>query len=181
MLVIQLHGIVLAECVMQESIVSNVLFKIDERSSIRRDVIPAAKGRKCLVDLKVRIGRTWYTAIGEYEWDGAEPDSVGCARAVAIAEQRVEDRLIRDQQVTKTQTLICKDRPELKQLSESNIGSTGDVAQFRPHPNYLNKFHYNGTICKWFIDSQFNRGDMKLYQGVICQLGDNSWVVVDKF
>lgn len=168
-------------CVMQDRTVSRNTVQIEERSPIRRDVVPYFNNqKKCVVDFRVRIGANWHTAFGEYVWSGDRPSSEACAQAVTAAENSVRDR-VGQSQTQSEKILVCKDEPQLRTLRAAQIGTVGDVGQFRPHPELTGRFYHNGTQCKWFIDSAFTGQDVHTFQGIICQVQHNQWVVVDKF
>jgi hypothetical protein len=168
------------QCVMQQRTVSSSAVQILERSPIRRDIIKSPNGtRKCLVDFRVRVGNSWHTAIGEHQWPGDVDSAQACARAVAAAETAVQQRL--GQHVQSEQILVCKDRPELMELQQAHPGTVVDIAQLQPHPNYPRRFWHNGSQCRWFMESSFVQGDMRLFSGIACHTSRNRWVVVDKF
>lgn len=169
-----------AECVMQEKTVSQSTAVIDERTPIRQDVVPFGTGKKCIVDFRVKIANKWHTAFGEYQWDGNIGSQHACAIAVSRAEDQVRDRVGRSQ-TSSERILVCKDSPQLQEFANSTVGSTGDIGQFRIHPNYPNKFWYQGTQCRWFLDTVFTGQDIRNMQGIVCQLDARKWVVVDKF
>jgi hypothetical protein len=168
------------QCVMQERVVTQTDTKILERSKIRRDVVPSQHGRKCIVDFRVRVGREWHTAFGEHTWPGDRPSEEACAVAVKRAEDDVQQRLGRTVAINE-RILVCKDRPELETLRRTQVGTIGDAGQFRIHPNYPEKFYHNGAQCRWFVEPAFTGRDIRTFQGVICNVQDQKWVVVDKF
>lgn len=168
-------------CVLQDRTVTKTTVTIQERSQIRRDVVPdPAGGRKCLVDFRVRINNQWYTAIGEHTWPGDLPSSQACAVAVKNAEDQVKDRVGKITSVNE-RVLVCKDRPELSTLRNSDIGTVGDSGQFRIHPDYPGRFWHNGAQCRWFVEPNFTGQDIRTFQGVVCEVGKGQWVVIDKF
>lgn len=169
------------QCVMQEKTVSRSQVTIVERGNIRRDVVPNINGgKKCIVDLRVRIGLEWYTAFGEQNWDGSTSIEQACAMALTKAEESAKAR-VASTQVISEKTLVCKDRPELNTLRNTNIGNFGDAGQFRMHPNYPNRFIHNGAQCRWFLEPEFIGKDIRSFQGIVCELQNGKWVVVDKF
>lgn len=168
-------------CVLQDRTVSRSAVKIEERSAIRRDVVPYFDNQKrCVVDFRVRIGPDWHTAFGEYTWAGDRPAAEACAIAVQRAEDSVRQRVGQSQTLSE-KILVCKDEPKLNTLRSAQIGTVGDLGQFRPHPELTGRFYHNGTQCKWFIDSAFTGRDVRTFQGIICQIQPDQWVVVDKF
>lgn len=168
-------------CVLQDRVVTRSEVVIAERSTIRRDVVPYFDNRKkCIVDFRVRVNRDWHTAYGDYIWDGHRPDSEACAIAVKRAEDAVIQRLGQAQTASE-RIVVCKDQPALTPLRNVTVGTVGDVGQFRPHPSRPDRFWHNGAQCKWFIESTFANNGLRQFQGIICEIQDQKWVVVDKF
>ena len=66
-------------------------------------------------------------------------------------------------------------------IRNTNPGSEGRQHQFRPHPDFSRRFWHNGAQCRWFLDPGLRNGDIYRYQGIICQLEGDNWVVLDKF
>jgi len=60
------------------------------------------------------------------------------------------------------------------------IGFSGKLKLFKPHPDFPGSFIHNGTTCKWFLDNELKDNSLIGYQGIICKVKDN-WTVVDKF
>jgi hypothetical protein len=96
------------------------------------------------------------------------------------AEQTLRNQL-RPATVASQQVLVCNDATDSLTLRNTSVGSQGRLHQFRPHPEFPNRFWHNGTQCRWFLESAFKDRDIYTYQGVICQVADDGWVVVDKF
>lgn len=168
-------------CVLQDRVVSRSEVVIAERSPIRRDVVPHFDSRrKCIVDFRVRVGRDWHTAYGDHVWDGHRPESEACAIAVTRAEDSVRERVGRSQTASE-RILVCKDQPALTPLRNTAVGTVGDLGQFRPHPDRLDRFWHNGAQCKWFVEPTFTGNQMRQFQGIICEIQDSKWVVIDKF
>jgi len=174
-------GLATAECVLNDRTVSRTTATILERSTIRPEVVPTIGGnKKCMVTFRVRIGADWHSAFGEYVWPGDRPREEACARAVKLAEDDVRERVGRTQTVSE-KTMICTDQPELDVLRQTNPGTMAPSHQFRPHPDYPKRFWHNGAQCRWFLEPAWTGRDIQTFQGVICQVQDDIWVVVDKF
>ena len=77
--------------------------------------------------------------------------------------------------------LVCNDDERYKKKDVSEVGFLGRLEQFRPHPLFKNKFYHQGSICKWFIDKELINSDIVNFEGIICNLNDNNWAVIDKF
>lgn len=172
---------VMAECVLHDRLVTQSTVQIEERSGINRVVVAApGGGQRCMVSFKARVGPTWYWANGQYDWAGDRPNEEACAVAVSRAEDSVRVQ-VAPSMVASQKTLICSDNPQLETLRQTNPGTVGALHQFRPHPANTREFWHNGAKCRWFVDSTFQNRDVHTYQGIICQVQPNSWVVVDKF
>jgi hypothetical protein len=168
-------------CVLQQNTVTRTTATIQERSQISATVVPTVDGRqKCMVDMRVRIGSDWHTTFGEHTWNGDTPRDTACAVAVKRAEDAAIQRVTATAVVTEN-ILVCNDRDNLSALRNTNPGTVAQLAQFRPHPTHTREFWHNGARCRWFVDSVWQGQDIGTMQGIICQLQDSNWVVVDKF
>jgi len=169
------------QCVLQDKTVTRGSVQILERSGLRNEVVPLPTGyKRCQVTFRARIGVDWHTAFGEYDWPGDRPREEACAVAAKRAEDSVRERVGRTQVISE-KVMICRDQPDLKTLRSTNPGTVAELSQFRPHPEYPNRFWHNGAQCRMFLDSAWTGRDIRTYQGVICQIQDSKWVVVDKF
>jgi hypothetical protein len=168
-------------CVLQQSTVNRTAVTIQERSQISATVVPELNGqKKCMVDMRVKIGSEWHTAFGEHVWSGHTPKETACAVAVKRAEDSVLQRVAAGATVSEN-VLICNDRENLNTLAQTNPGTVADLAQFRPHPTHTKEFWYNGARCRWTVDTVWQHNTVNTMQGIICQLRGSKWVVVDKF
>lgn len=180
-LIALLPAVALAQnCVIQDRTVTRSQARIEERAQITRTVVPDPAGRRCMVTFRGRVGATWYTGFGEYTWNGERPSEDACSIAYSRAEGHVVQQAGAGAAVS-DRTLVCKDQDDLTPLRQVNPGTMAKLAQYRPHPDYPREFYHNGARCRWFLDSAFVQSDIKLFQGVICHLRDDRWVVVDKF
>jgi len=169
-----------ADCVLQDKTVSQSSAVISERTQLTATVVPDPVGKRCLVTFRARVGAAWYTASGEYAWPGDTPRDSACAVAVKRAEDSVREQ-VASSRVISEKILTCRDDPTLDTIRQTNPGTVGELGQFRPHPDYPREFYHNGTRCRWFLDSGFTGRDIRTWQGIICEIHDSKWVVVDKF
>lgn len=168
-------------CVLQQNTVNRTTVTIQERSQISATVVPTVSGgKKCMVDMRVRIGADWHTTFGEHEWQGNTPRETACAVAVNRAEAAAIQRVAATAVVSEN-VLICNDRENMNTLRDINPGTVAELAQFRPHPSHTGEFWHNGARCRWFVDTVWQQRTVNTMQGIICQLQDSKWVVVDKF
>lgn len=169
-----------AECVLQDRTVTQHQVRIEERDQIRRDVIPYFNHqKKCIVSFRARVGKEWHSAHGEHAWSGDQPATLACAQAMSQAEHAVIDRIGQAKTVSE-RALICRDDTK-PVLTQTQSGTLGRLSQFRPHPEYTGGFYHNGTQCRWFVETNFVSQNVRTFQGIICQVQADQWVVVDKF
>jgi len=169
------------ECVLHDRTVTASEVKIQERSGLVRNIVPAPEGgRRCMVNFKARIGDQWYWANGYYDWPGDRPSDEACAVAVSRAEDMVKTQ-VAPSHVRSEKVMICSDRNDLTTMRQATPGTVAALHQFRPHPNFPKAFWHNGAQCRWFLEPSFTGKDIKQYQGIICQIQKDQWVVVDKF
>jgi len=83
--------------------------------------------------------------------------------------------------VTSERILVCTDNPDRETLRQINPGTVGKLSQFRPHPDRPNRFWHNGAQCRYILDSNWTGRDIHTWEGIVCQLSGDDWVVVDKF
>ena len=169
------------QCVLQDKTVTQGSVQILERSGLRNEVVPLPTGyKRCQVTFRARIGVDWHTAFGEYDWPGDRPREEACAVAAKRAEDSVRERVGRTQVISE-KVMICRDQSDLNTLRSTNPGTVAELSQFRPHPDRNREFWHNGARCRWFLDTEFQAQDIAVVQGIICQMQDAKWIVVDKF
>lgn len=170
-----------AECVLQDRTVSVAKARIEERSGIQQNVVRLPNGEsRCIVNFRARIGSQWHMATGQFDWPGDRPAGEACA----VAASRADDFALNSaapKNVTSEKVMVCNDQPDNRILREAQIGTQAELHQFRTHPNYPDRFWHNGAQCRWFLDSGWNGRDVRTMQGIICELSNKKWVVVDKF
>ena len=169
------------ECRVHNQSVTNSRVTINERTYPRRDVITDPDGKKyCQVMFRARVGNSWYNAHGSAEWMASSTIEQVCGQAAINAEQDLITS-IGNTRISQNTVLICDDDDRFRQLQYFEVGTIGDLEQFRLHPNYPGEFAYNGTRCRWILDTVYQNGDVKTLQGIICNLNSNKWAIVDKF
>lgn len=170
-----------ADCVLQDRMVRRNDASVAERQQISAEVVPAPGGaRKCVVSFRARVNNAWYSAYGEYEWPGDRPREEACAIAMDRADQQARDSAV-PSHVVSEKILVCSDRPDMDTLRQTNPGTVAKLSQFRPHPDRPARFWHNGAQCRYFLDSQYTGQNIRTWEGIICQLQGDEWVVVDKF
>jgi|694.fasta_scaffold149044_5 hypothetical protein len=170
-----------AECVLQSNTMSQANIQIQERSGFSQNIIRMPNGtQRCQVAFRAKIKNEWHTALGHYDIEPGADTTKICTMAQQLAETGLVSRLA-TKNVASDAVLTCRDQPDLATLRDTQVGTVGQIHQFRPHPNYPRRFTHNGTQCQMFVDPVLSARDVKIWQGVICNLQDSKWVVVDKF
>jgi len=169
------------QCVLQNTVVNQSRVQIQERSQLTTNIVPETSGTtKCMVTMRVKINNAWHTAFGEQTQHQGMTVGDACTVAVRNAERLVVERVTGSAAVNQS-VMICTDRPNIDTLADPEPGATGDISQFRPHPDYPRDFWYNRTRCRWFLNTAWQQSQLRTFQGVICQTAPRTWVVVDKF
>jgi len=168
-----------AECIMQEKSVNTFNGSVDAIDNIKRDIVPSGNELKCTVRFRAKVNNEWHTAVGEHSYTYGSQQ--GCGVAMQKAEQDLLSRLANNH-IQSQQIMVCHDDDSQMNLHQTDIGTVGNLSQYRLHPNYPESFGYNGTECRWFLDSEFVEKDILTYEGIICKIGNsNQWSVIDKF
>lgn len=174
-------GLAQAECVLQSNTATQGTARVDERSGFTQEIVQLPSGKqRCQVAFRARANGTWHTALGHYDFGEDQSARQACSMAQQQAESGLAERLA-NKNITTDAVVTCRDQSNLQTLRETRVGTVALLHQFRPHPSYPNQFIHNNVPCRWFLDSEFKANDVYTYQGVICRLQDNKWVVVDKF
>ena len=169
------------QCVLQTRTVTQGQIQIEERSQISAQIVPVPGGdQRCMISMRGRVGATWYTGFGEFVFTRTGSPEQACVSARSRAEASIVSQA-GARQVATDSTLVCKEDPSLDSLRKAEIGTVAKLAQYRPHPDYPNDFRHNGTRCRWFLDPAWTGRELRTGQGIICQLQDDNYVVVDKF
>lgn len=172
---------VAADCVLHDRTVTQTSVTIAERRDISTTVVPTPDNqRRCMVTFRARVNNEWHTAHGSYDWPGDRSRTEACAIAMNSADDQLRERIGRNSSVSQ-KVLICSDNPDLRELRQTNPGKVGKLTQFRPHPDRARQFWHNGAQCRYFLDSNYVNQDIRTWEGIICDIGNDQWVVVDKF
>jgi hypothetical protein len=184
LLIVSLLAPVLAlaqQCVLQTRTVTQGQIQIEERSQVSAQIVPVPGGdQRCMISMRGRVGATWYTGFGEFVFPRTGSPEQACVSARSRAEASITSQA-GSRQVATDSTLVCREDPTLDALRRTDVGTVAKLAQYRPHPDYPNDFRHNGTRCRWFLDPAWTGRELRTGQGIICQLQDDNYVVVDKF
>lgn len=170
-----------AECYTRSSTISESKAPIERIADVERSVFTTKSGMKCRVTFRAYISSSWETAEGEAS--GAHDGSIDqlCAKAIDGARARILES-VAGKKLSSTQEMICTDEEMKDERDNVAIGDIVRESQVQPHPAYTEVFVYNGSQCKWFIESVPNVGRVDVMQGIICKAPQRKvWKVVDKW
>lgn len=168
-----------AECVLQETTVNTVQNTVVQHDNIVRDIVPYGSKQKCIVRYRALVNNVWHTTFGEYVFDDTDPASA-CATAIINSDKQLL-LLLEESNIASQQTLVCHDDDTMINLPNTEVGTVGNVSQYRVNPERPENFFYNGTECRWFLSTEFILKNVLTHQGIICKIDNESWIVVDKF
>ena len=168
-------------CVMRYSVNSESV-SISQRGPIESAMVivdPKKNIKKCVVSFRSKVNNTWHIARGESVWDGNSKFEHACDQAVKNAEKDLVET-IAPATIRTQSTMVCSDAPNLQEKAVT-IGATGSYSQFRRHPEKTGVFWYNGTHCKWTVNTKFDASNLRTHEAIICQTSSDVWTVIDVF
>ena len=168
-LAMSMAGSAYSECYSRIAMNNKTQDKMLTITDVQRTVVPVSQTQaKCVVNYRAQIDGTWHTVEGEaVGLKSTNSDSI-CAEAVSSNRVNIE------------QDMVCTDQtiPTIKSVE---IGDRIRESQVVPHPNFLKRFEYRAAQCRWFIEAEAISRDLVQRQGIICQIRDSDWQVVDKW
>jgi hypothetical protein len=172
-----------AECVMRTSTLSKTTGKIEQIADIRPLLSPSFNNeRKCSISARVLYHGKWENAYGDYTGDPAIGDQELCVNAVEIGVRQFlasqESKLIHS-----NEQMVCTDEEPIK-VRPVQKGEVIRVSEVQPDPGHPELFNYNGTKCRWFVETDAGQGKLYQWRGIVCKTGrkdSDDWTVVDKF
>ncbi len=171
-----------AECYIRSASVSKANESIDRIADFKREVLPATGGKNmCRITFRAHISGKWYLATGEeiaQTWGSLD---TACAKAQQAAKSNILDS-VGGSKLSIRQDMICTDEPLPKTKHFVKIGDVIRESEVQPHPNHFDNFRFRGSLCRWFVESTPQIGQIDLSQGIICRLAESDfWKVVDKW
>lgn len=170
---------VAAECRMIDQTLTRSEVRVTQRTAPVRTVTETAP-RQCHVRFRILVDNNWYDAHGSQTWRDDQTVQQACGEAAMRAERDVIDRIGRSR-VTNQSLMVCDDDERFRTLRRAEVGSVARLDQYRPHPEFPRAFQHNGTQCRWFLESGMAGSDVQTLQGIICEVQDGRWAVVDRF
>ena len=168
-----------AECRMIDQTLTRSEVRISQRTAPVRTVTETHP-RQCHVRFRILVEGNWYDAHGSQTWRDDQTVQQACGEAAIRAERETIDRIGRSR-VTNQSLMVCDDDNRFRTLRRAEVGTVAHLDQYRPHPEFPRAFQHNGTQCRWFLESGMAGSDVRTWQGIICEVQDGRWAVVDRF
>ena len=169
-----------AECYVRSAMTNHTAVKITSITDVQPMVVPiSATQNKCIVNFRAQVDGAWITAEGESVGSRSLSDADLCRGAMDQGRTQILSRADGNS-LALEQNMVCTDRPEI-QVRNVRIGDQVRESEVRPHPNFPKRFVYHNATCRWFAEPIVRSNDLRHQQGIICQIHDNEWQVVDKW
>jgi hypothetical protein len=169
-----------AECFVRSAMTAQTSVKVTAVADVQSLVVPiSATQNKCIVNFRAQVDGKWITAEGENVGPKNVSEKMLCQGAMDQGRTQIMSRA-EGNLVNLEQNMVCTDQklPEVRKVA---IGDHVQESEVLPHPTFPKRFGYKSTWCRWFIEPEVKAGDLNNRQGIICQLHDNDWQVVDKW
>jgi hypothetical protein len=174
-------GMAQAECYVRSSTLTESRDAIEKIADAQNTFVRLSSGQmRCTSTFRVLIKGAWHTAEGQAIVSADTTEAQACARAqnsgkVTILQQVSGKRL------TVQEEMICTDQ----QLPKTRTVLVGDLigeSEVVPDPAWPNtKRMRDGNVCRRFVEDNLQGIDMRRSKGIICQVSDTAWKVVDKW
>jgi hypothetical protein len=177
-------GVAHAECYTRSATTSKTLARIERITDLHKSVLPDDEDESkisCRVTFRALIGTQWYTA--ESETKGPADGSIDqvCTQALNSGRTSILKQ-VSGSTVRVNQDMVCTDEPIPTSKPNVDTGNTIRESEVRVHPEHKALFYHRGSVCRWFVESKPEVGQVQMRQGIIChEPGNSDWVVVDKW
>lgn len=175
-------GVVHAECYTRSAASVSAASRIERVTDLTQTILPAeGKQVRCRVTFRALIDNAWHTAEGEALGPAGTASAQVCSQALNSGRSSVLVS-VAGSKVNMNQEMVCTDEDIPVTRTVVNIGDTVRDSTVAPHPIYRSTFAYRGAVCRWFIESLPEAGQIDMKQGIICRPpNQNGWKVVDKW
>lgn len=170
----------IAECYSRTAMLSQLKAPISRIADVQNHIAPMEHNQfRCRVTFRALIGQDWHTAEGQSVGFAGDNQKQICAQALNIGKSFLLQK-IGTGTVNMDSEMICTDQP-IPQVRAVQIGQVIRESEVRPHPERIRPFRYQGTQCRWFMETDASGRDLVQWQGIMCHVGNDQWKVLDKF
>ena len=179
---IAVTGIANAECYTRSSTVAENDSKIEKIADIQNTFVKLKSGQmRCTSNFRVLIKGSWFNAEGQAIVQADVPESQACARAQNNGRVTLLQSVSR-RQLTVQEEMVCTDQELPKTRTAVKVGDVIKESEVQPDPLWPQARKLaDGNTCRRFVEGDLSGVDMRRTKGVICQISENAWKVVDKY
>ncbi len=161
-----------AECFLQEIVRSNLNGVIVSVEGIQRSVLPETDDTQvCIVEFDALVDASWHHGVGVHSFGNGTSKERACRIAIQQGKQAVLERLF-PQEVHSEDVLICDENRD-----EAKFTGLEGLTPNNAHPS----FYYQGTPCRWYLETTTSGSDLFQWSLILCELKPNKWTLVDRF
>jgi len=170
-----------SECYVRSAMTTQTKMSIVAIADVEPLMVPISfTQNKCIVSFRAQVNGRWITAEGEKVGPKSMSEQELCNSAVDQGRIQILSR-VDGGNISMEQNMVCDERPS-RQIRVVQKGERIRESEVLPHPNFPKPFSYRTSTCRWFIEPEVRPGrDLLQRQGIICQLHDSEWQVVDKW
>ena len=169
-----------AECYSRIAMNNRIQDQMIAIANIQKTIVPISETQnKCIVNFRAQLNGAWHTIEGEAVGIKADNTDPLCTQALNSSRRNFLTQFGTND-VTVEQNMVCTDQVIAK-LHPVKVGDTIKESEVAPHPNFLKRFEYRNTFCRWFMEPEVRVGDIIQRQGIVCRIRDDEWQVVDKW
>jgi hypothetical protein len=169
-----------AECYIRSAMTNQTAMSITGITDVQPLVVPiSATQNKCIVNFRAQVNGKWITAEGENVGPKTQSEALLCKGAMDQGRTQILSQAD-SKSLAVEQNMVCTDQ-NIPKIRKVEMGDRLQESEVLPHPNFPRRFVYHNATCRWFMEPDVRPGDLLHRQGIICQLHDNEWQVVDKW
>jgi len=175
-------GIANAECYTRSSTVAESDAKIEKIADVQNMFVKLSSGQmRCTSTFRVLIKGNWFTAEGQAIVQPDVTEAQACARAQNNGRVSLL-QTVSKKSMTVQEEMVCTDQELPKTRNSVKIGDVVKESEVQPDPLWPQARRLDdGNVCRRFVESNLQGVDMRRSKGVICQVSENAWKVVDKY
>jgi hypothetical protein len=170
-----------AECYVRSSTLTESRDAIEKIADAQNTFVRLSSGQmRCTSTFRVLIKGTWHTAEGQAIVPEGTSEAQACARAQNSGKITILQQ-VSGKSLTLQEETVCTDQnlPKTRTVKEDEIVRESEVV---PDPAWPNtKRMRDGNVCRKFVESDMRGVEMRRTRGVICQVSETDWKVVEKY
>jgi hypothetical protein len=174
-------GMAQAECYVRSSTLTESRDAIEKIADAQNTFVRLSSGQmRCTSTFRVLIKGAWHTAEGQAIVSPDTTEAQACARAQNSGKVTILQQ-VSGKSLTVQEEMICTDQ-QLPKTRTVRVGDLIGESEVVPDPAWPNsKRMRDGNVCRRFVEADLSGIDMRRSKGIICQVSETAWKVVDKY